>query len=86
MKIRVLLSQFAVFTKKKHPGCHEEVIPPGSLGRLHSNSFLEKGEIEEGQTTLWLTPNEALERMKTDQPKKIEGHFILKREIAFLEA
>jgi ADP-ribose pyrophosphatase YjhB (NUDIX family) len=46
---------------------------------------LEEGELEEGQTTLWLPPETVLENMKTDTPQKFEGHFILKREISFLE-
>lgn len=46
---------------------------------------LEGGEIEEGQETLWLTPEEVLEKMKSDKPGKFEGHFILKREMSFLE-
>lgn len=46
---------------------------------------LEEGEIEEGQETLWLPPTEVLEKMKTDTPGKYEGHFILKREMSFLE-
>lgn len=46
---------------------------------------LEEGEVEEGQVTLWLDPQDVLEKMKTDQPGKFEGHFILAREIAFME-
>jgi ADP-ribose pyrophosphatase YjhB (NUDIX family) len=46
---------------------------------------LEAGEIEEGQETLWIPPAEALKRMRSDKPRKFEGHFILRREIAFLE-
>lgn len=46
---------------------------------------LEEGEVEEGQETLWLPPKEVLEKMKSDKPGKFEGHFILKREISFLE-
>ncbi len=46
---------------------------------------LEKGEVEEGQETLWLPPAVVLEKMKTDVPGKFEGHFILRREISFLE-
>ena len=46
---------------------------------------LEAGEIEEGQTTLWFPPDEVLSKMKTDEPKKYEGNFILRREITFLE-
>ena len=45
---------------------------------------LEEGEIEEGQVTLWLTPEEVLLSMQHDQPQKYEGHFILAREQAFL--
>lgn len=46
---------------------------------------LEAEEVEEGQVTLWLTPAQVLENMKSDKPQKFEGHFILKREISFLE-
>jgi hypothetical protein len=46
---------------------------------------LEDGEIEEGQTTLWLPPEEVLGKMKVDVPGKYEGYFILQREITFLE-
>ncbi len=46
---------------------------------------LEKGEVEEGQETLWLDPQELYEKMQTDQPGKFEGHFILAREKAFLK-
>jgi 8-oxo-dGTP diphosphatase len=48
-------------------------------------SALEEKELEEGQETLWLPPAEVLAKMKTDTPGKFEGHFILKREISFLE-
>ena len=53
----------------------------GAIGETH----LEPGEIEEGQETLWLPPEEVLARMRTDTPGKFEGHFILKRETSFLE-
>lgn len=46
---------------------------------------LEDGEVEEGQRTLWLPPAEVLEKMRSDEPQKYEGHFILKREMSFLE-
>lgn len=46
---------------------------------------LEKGEIEEGQETLWLPPEEVLEKMKSDDPGKFQGHFVLEREKTFLE-
>jgi len=46
---------------------------------------LEDGEIEEGQVTKWMDPAELLESMNTDEPKKYEGHFILRREKSFLE-
>lgn len=46
---------------------------------------LEEGEIEEGQETLWLPPEEVLKKMKNDKPGKFEGHFILEREKTFLE-
>ncbi len=60
--------------------CYEaEVI--GEIGE----SALEDGEIEEGHETLWLSPVEVLNKMKSDKPGKPEGYFILKREISFLE-
>lgn len=46
---------------------------------------LEDIEIEEGQETLWLPPKIVLEKMQTDTPGKFEGHFILKREMTFIE-
>lgn len=46
---------------------------------------LEEKEIEEGQVTLWLFPEELLEKMKTDRPEGYMCQFILKREISFLE-
>ena len=46
---------------------------------------LETGEIAEGQETVWLTPEEVLAKMKTDNPGKSEGFFILEREKTFLE-
>ena len=46
---------------------------------------LEEAEIEEEQNTLWITPEEMLEKLKTDKPQKFEGMFIIKREQAFLE-
>ncbi len=46
---------------------------------------MEEAEQEEGQETLWLLPEEALARMRADTPQKFEDHFILKREISFLE-
>jgi 8-oxo-dGTP diphosphatase len=46
---------------------------------------LEEGEIEEGQSTLWLPPSEVLAKMETDTPGKFEGHFILEREKTFLK-
>lgn len=46
---------------------------------------LEDIEVEEGQETLWLPPEVVLEKMRTDIPGKFEGHFILKREMTFIE-
>lgn len=46
---------------------------------------MEAAEIEEGQTTSWLSLEEALTQMKQDTPGKYEGFFNLKREISFLE-
>ncbi len=46
---------------------------------------LEEEEIKEGQETLWLSPHEVLEKMRHDKPGKFIGHFIIQREISFLE-
>lgn len=46
---------------------------------------LEEKEVEEGHETKWLPPEDVLEKMKHDKPGKYEGHFILKREMVFLE-
>ena len=45
---------------------------------------LEDGEIAEGMTTLWMTPEEAIAKMETDVPNTYQGPFILHRELAFL--
>jgi 8-oxo-dGTP diphosphatase len=50
-----------------------------------SEPQLEPGEVQEGQETLWLTPEVVLEKMKSDESKHYQGHFILEREKAFLE-
>lgn len=47
---------------------------------------LDMHEQAEGQTTLWLPPPVALEKMATDVPEKYEGYFILEREKTFLRA
>jgi len=46
---------------------------------------LEEGEIEEGQVTKWIKPEEVLRLMEQDKPQKFEGHFILEREKAILK-
>lgn len=47
---------------------------------------LEPGEIEEGQETKWVTPQELELLMVNDTPQKYEGYFIRERELAFLRA
>lgn len=46
---------------------------------------LEPDEIAEGQETLWMEPKLLLQKMSSDQPLKLKGHFILAREKAFVE-
>lgn len=46
---------------------------------------LEQAEVNEGQVTKWLPATEVLAMMKSDQPQIYKAHFILKREISFLE-
>lgn len=45
---------------------------------------LEEDEIEEGQETLWLKPEEVLARLNADKPGKYEGFFNVEREKAFI--
>jgi 8-oxo-dGTP diphosphatase len=49
------------------------------------NPVLELSEIEEGQQTVWLKPDNAVINMKKDIPQKYEGYFIKAREISFIE-
>ncbi|MCA9362721.1 NUDIX domain-containing protein [Candidatus Kaiserbacteria bacterium] len=60
--------------------CHSATVV-GEIGE----PTLEPGEIEEGQITKWIKPEEVLELMKKDNPEKYNGKFILKREMTFLE-
>jgi ADP-ribose pyrophosphatase YjhB (NUDIX family) len=46
--------------------------------------MLEQAEIAEEMTTLWMSPEEAIEKMEQDSPNTYQGHFILQRELAFL--
>ncbi len=48
-------------------------------------SNLEQAEIDEGMITIWITPEEAIEKMKRDTPNTYQGPFIRARELAFLE-
>jgi hypothetical protein len=57
------------------------------LGRVAgpiTESHLEQAEIDEGMVTLWMTPEEAIQKMETDIPNTYQGKFILERELAFL--
>ncbi len=54
------------------------------VGEIGEPQF-EQAEIDEQLTNYWMSPEEALAKMKSDTPEKYEGDFILKREISFLE-
>lgn len=45
---------------------------------------LEQAEVNEGMSTVWITPPEAIHAMETDVPNTYQGKFILERELAFL--
>jgi 8-oxo-dGTP diphosphatase len=47
-------------------------------------SSLEEAEVAEGMITIWLTPDEAIIKMKVDTPNTYQGPFIIARELAFL--
>ena len=53
----------------------------GDIGPIN----LEQAEIDEGMSTIWISPHEAIEKMKNDTPNTYQGPFILKRELAFLK-
>jgi len=46
---------------------------------------LEQAEIDEGLISLWLPLPQVIAQMKSENPEKYEGKFILKRELSFLE-
>ena len=52
----------------------------GSIGE----PALEQVEIDEGMSTLWIRPEDAITKMETDIPNTYQGRFILERELAFL--
>lgn len=54
------------------------------VGEIGEPKF-EQAEIDEQLTNLWVSPEKALAQMKSDTPEKYKGHFILQREISFLE-
>lgn len=60
--------------------CYEAKI----VGRI-GDVKLEQAEIAEGQEIKWILPNRLLHQMKSDKPDSYRGHFILKRELTFLE-
>jgi len=45
---------------------------------------LEPDEIEEGQVTVWVKPEEAVRLIETDKPDRYHGHFISRREETFV--
>ncbi len=47
-------------------------------------SNLEQAEIDEGMITIWIKPEEAIQKMNTDTPNTYQGPFIVARELAFL--
>lgn len=53
----------------------------GEIGRAH----LEPGEVAEGQTTIWVLPEEALKLVRGGKPETYNGKFIVVREEAFLQ-
>ncbi len=46
---------------------------------------LEQAEIDEGLVNIWLPAKEALEKIKAGSPSDYKSHFILQREITYLE-
>ena len=47
---------------------------------------LEQSELDAGMTTLWVPPEKAIMLLESDKPNQYQGHFILERELAFLNA
>ncbi len=49
-----------------------------------TESSLEQAEIDEGMSTVWMSPQSAIQKMETDVPNTYQGKFIIERELAFL--
>lgn len=50
------------------------------------NTTLEQSEVDQGMVTTWVSPTEAIKLLEEDKPNMYQGHFILERELAFLNA
>lgn len=47
---------------------------------------LEQSEVDQGMVTSWVSPTEAIKLLENNRPNMYQGHFIIERELAFLNA
>lgn len=47
---------------------------------------LEQSEVDQGMVTVWVSPEVAIRLLEDDKPNMYQGHFIVERELAFLNA
>lgn len=70
--------------RKQHELLHISYCYTGKVCGEMTEPQMEQGEIDEGMVTLWMTPEEAIAKMESDEPNTYQGPFILARELAFL--
>jgi 8-oxo-dGTP diphosphatase len=70
--------------RKEHSLLHMSFCYFAKVVGLVTESHLEQAEIDEGMSTVWMRPEDAIQKMETDVPSTYQGKFILERELAFL--
>lgn len=70
--------------RKEHTLMHMSYCYLARIVGPITESNLEQAEIDEGMSTIWMKPEEAILKMETDVPNTYQGKFILERELTFL--
>ncbi len=70
--------------RKEHTLLHMSFCYLARVKGPITESSLEQAEIDEGMSTIWMSPEVAIAKMEIDVPNTYQGKFILKRELAFL--
>ncbi len=71
--------------REKHNLLHISYCYSAQVVGPVAESKLEQAEIDEGMTTIWMSPESAIQKMEADVPNVYQGKFILQRELAFLK-